>query len=280
MPSVGALRDVADAARPQALVVAVCISDVRLHARVLDAVRGRGTIRTIPTLAVAFDHVRRNPPDVIILPPRDISGCEAVPVVREIVKHSPQTAIIAYIEPRYQGSSDIRALAIAGVHQYLFVGEESRLALFSLLESARRECAAEQVMQRLGAVLDGRIHPVVELCLTRPADIRTVDDLMTASGIHRKTLYNQCIRIGLSGPAELIGWCRIALASFILRSTAKTIEAVADDLDFASPTALRNMIKRYTGLTASGVRAAGGVECIASILEKRLARKTSPLHVV
>src|SRR4051812_13257126 len=103
MPSVGALRDVADAARQQVLVVAVCVPDLRLQARILDAVRGRGVTRTIPSLAVVLQHVRRDPPDVIVLPPRDSSGCEAAPIVREIVRQSPQTAIVAYIEPRYQG---------------------------------------------------------------------------------------------------------------------------------------------------------------------------------
>jgi AraC-like DNA-binding protein len=231
-------------------------------------------------LASLLDYLRGESADVVILPPRDTSGCEAAPIVREIVRHSPQTALVAYLEPYYQGSSDIRALAIAGVHQFLFVGEESRLALYSLLESARRECAAEQVMHRLGAIFDERIHPSVELCLMHPAAIRAVDDLVVASRLHRKTLYNQCRRAGLTGPAELIAWCRLALAAFILHATAKTIEAVADELEFASPTALRNMIKRYTGLRASEVRTAGGLECIVSALQLRLDRSLRALHVV
>lgn len=282
MPSAGALRDVANAARshPNAFVVAVCVPDPRLHARVLDAVRGRATVRAIPSLAALLDVLRAEPADVVILPPRDASGCEATPIVREIVKHSPQTAIVAHLEPRYQGSSDIRALAIAGVHQFLFVGEESRVALQSLLESARRECAAEQVLQRLGAILDERVHPNVELCLMHPAEIRAVDDLVAASRLHRKTLYNQCRRAGLSGPAELIAWCRLALAAFILSETAKTVETVAAELEFASPTALRNMMKRYTGLRASDVRAAGGVERIETALRARLGRAPRHLHVV
>jgi AraC-like DNA-binding protein len=282
MPSAGALRDVANGARTpiQAFVVAVCVPDLRLQARVTDAMRGHGTVRTISSFAALVQQLRVEPLDVVILPPRDASGCEAAPIVREIVRGSPQTALVAYLEPRYQGSSDIRALAIAGVHQFLFVGEDSRLALLSLLESARRECAAEQVMQRLASVFDERIQPIVEICLMRPAEIRSVDDLVAASRLHRKTLYNRTRRAGLSGPAELIAWCRLALAAFILRGTAKTVETVADELEFASPTALRNMMKRYTGLRASDVRAAGGLECIATALTARLTRNASCLHVM
>ena len=48
----------------------------------------------------------------------------------------------------------------------------------------------------------------------------------------------------------------------MLTSTTHTIDAIAMRLDFPSDTALRNMIKRYTGLRASEVRARGGMQCI------------------
>jgi AraC-like DNA-binding protein len=280
MPSVGALRDVANVARSESVVVMLCDADLRFQARVLDAVRGRGRIRTVASLTMLLDALSGEPADVVIVPPRDTSGRDSVPFVREIIRQYPQTAIIAYVRPRLEDSAEIRNLAMAGVHQYVFAGDDNGLALFSALESARRECAAEMVMQRLASVLPERIHPIAETCLLRPAEIRCVDDLVAASRLHRKTLYNQCRRAGLSGPAELLGWCRLAVAAFILSHSGKTIEVVSDELEFASPTALRNMMKRYTGRRANEVRVAGGLECLATALEARLQIRRVALHVV
>ena len=134
-------------------------------------------------------------------------------------------------------------------------------------------------MAELAAVLDESVLPIVEACLARPAATRTVNDLVDTIGLHRKTLYNHCLRSRLSGPAELIAWSRLALVAYLLGRTGRTVESIAEELDFASPSSLRNMMKRYTGLTASGVRAGGGLPCVMLALAGRVAT-SAPLHVV
>lgn len=68
----------------------------------------------------------------------------------------------------------------------------------------------------------------------------------------------------------------------MLETTGCTIERIAIDLGYASDTALRNTIKRYTGQRASQIRDAGGVGQIIRALEDRIRRgnATTGLHLV
>jgi len=51
-----------------------------------------------------------------------------------------------------------------------------------------------------------------------------------------------------------------------------TIERIAIELGYASDTALRNTIKRYTGQRAGQIRNAGGVDAVVAALEARALR--------
>jgi AraC-like DNA-binding protein len=246
-----------------------------------EALRGRGSVRVVDTLddvstilQSSAEHV-----DVVVVPPRDIVLREAVGFVRSAIRLFPDTALVAYCSTAPEFSADIRMLAVAGVHHFYFAGERSCVALQSVLTTARRECAADRVMAMMASVLSDALVPIAEACLARPSDVCTVGDLVNALGLHRKTLYCRCRREGFTGPAELLAWSRLALVAYLLAHSGRTIESVADELEFASVTSLRNMMKRYTGQRASDVRAAGGVNCVVAALKRRLATRRA-LHLV
>lgn len=62
------------------------------------------------------------------------------------------------------------------------------------------------------------------------------------------------------------------MVAYMLETTACTIERIAIELGYASDTALRNTIKRYTGPRAGQIRNAGGVDAVVSALEARARR--------
>ncbi|HEY4219307.1 MAG TPA: AraC family transcriptional regulator [Gemmatimonadaceae bacterium] len=250
-------------------------------ARLRDAVRGRGELRAVRTLADIADFLRRSTErtDVVVVPSVDVTRRDATGFVRETAKAFPDVALVAYCCAGFEHGSEIRALALAGVHHFFFAGEESRSVLRSTLASARRECASARVLSELAGVLDERLLPIVEESLRRPADVHTVADLANAIGLHRKTLYDQCVRSGLRGPADLITWVRLALVGYLLGRTGRTVESIADELDFASSSALRNLLRRHVGLTGREIRANGGLACVISALQKHLAERPR-MHVV
>jgi hypothetical protein len=51
----------------------------------------------------------------------------------------------------------------------------------------------------------------------------------------------------------------------------ETVKSIGLTLGFASHTALRNLIKRYTGQRASDIRACGGREVVAQAFERKIA---------
>ena len=124
-------------------------------------------------------------------------------------------------------------------------------------------------MTRLAPVVPSRLHPMLEATLARPDAIKTVPELGAALGVHRKTLFNHCRNASFLAPAELIAWGRLAMVAYMLETTACTIERIAIELGYASDTALRNTIKRYTGQRAGQIRNAGGVDAVVFALEAR-----------
>lgn len=281
MSGVVALHDV-ESPRPAAgLLVVNCVAEPQVGARLRDSVRDSGTVRTVRTLedVAQILHSSREPVDVVVLPARDVALRDSTDFVRGVAKSFPDVALVAYCGLGTQHSTEIRNLALAGVHHFFFAGEYDRTTLRAVLFSARQQCASDRVLEALTGVLNDILLPLVRACLARPSDLRTVRDLVNAVGLHRKTLYNYCRQGGLTGPAELMAWVRLALFAHLMSRSGRTIESIADDLEFASPTALRNMMKRYTGLTAGEVRAAGGLACVIASLDSRLGKKKH-LHLV
>jgi AraC-like DNA-binding protein len=53
----------------------------------------------------------------------------------------------------------------------------------------------------------------------------------------------------------------VFLAADLLEERGRTVESVALQLDFDSPSGLRNALRRYTGHGPRALRAAGGLQC-------------------
>ena len=111
------------------------------------------------------------------------------------------------------------------------------------------------VWGELEADVPGPLQPLLRFALERSARPLTVQSLADAMGLHRKTLWSRCRRHGVDTPQELVTWCRLLAAEHALRECARPVDAVAEELAFASPTALRNAIRRHVGTTPSALRA-------------------------
>ena len=262
-----------------------CGCDALRLARIADATRGELAVRAIATgrdLA-ALLHGSTETPEVIVLA---VSGADArddVALVRQVRAGRPRAALVAYCDDVRESPAAVGALAAAGVHQFVFVGVNDRgVVLRATLDGARQQCTAEVVMAALRPHLPAEIHPMVEAALARPAVVTDVATLARALGVHRKTLFNRCTHAGVASPAAILAWTRIALAGYLLECTGCTVESLAIDLAFPSPTALRNALKRYTGRRATDLRDGGGLAVVIDRMRARM-RNGAPgerLHLV
>ncbi len=262
------------AGRSRERIVVVCALSPRQRARVMDATRGRVSVRSVDT----FDQLRLalgtflDVVDCVVIPPRDGTGVDAIAAVRQLIADWPRIAIIAYCQTGAPYPTDIRALASAGVHQFVFVGvDDDGIAFRAVLLAARQQCAAENVMQELGPVVPSTLHAIVEAALGRPDVITTVSSLAGSIGVTRGTVFNRCARAWSLKPEELLVWVRLALVAYFLETTGNTIESIASQLSYSSDTALRNTMKRYCGIRASEIRSAGGLRRVVDALRQRVA---------
>jgi AraC-like DNA-binding protein len=256
------------------VVLACAVTSVQ-RSRLIDALRGRAELRFAATFAELANVLRESsdPIEAVVLPACDASGQDASRMVREVAASRPRTAIVVWCDAGSHHSVEIRTLAVAGAHQFLFSGlDDYGIGLRAVVDLARRQCGAEWVLGQLARVVPSQLHPMLEAALARPESIKRLPDLAGALGVHRKTLFNHCQRACFLPPAELIAWARLAMVAYMLETTGCTIERIAIDLGYASDTALRNTIKRYTGQRASQIRDAGGVAQVIRALEDRIRR--------
>lgn len=266
--------------------VVACALGTQQHARLYDAVAGRAMLHTVDRFDELAAWLRSfvGSVDLIALPGHDDTGTDTSRLIRHIVAERPRVAIVAFCQPGSQYSTDLRRLAAAGAHEFVFNGiHDTGFALRCILQQARRACAADCVMQQLAPFVPSALHPLVEQTLAHPDRVGSVDQLADALGIHRKTLFNRCERAAFLPPAEILCWVRLALVAYFLETTGCTVETIANEMAYPSSTALRNTIKRYTGRRASDIRGGDGLRCVLDALRRRLqshARPETTLHVV
>lgn len=249
------------------------VANPKERARVTGALRGWALALWVGSLAELPERVREAspPPLAAIVAPHDTSGGNASTVIRQLLRTCPDTPVIAHCHTGVTESVDIRTMSEAGVHEFMFVGvDDAGMAIRSVIASAQRACAAARVSAALTPLLPERLAHIAHACLMHPEKGRTVAGLAAVLGVHRKTLLNQCAHVGGPAPSELIGWCRLMLAAHLQAATGQTVEWVALELNYPSATALRNAMKRYTGLRARQVLDRGGLATVLQAFVKRL----------
>lgn len=260
-------------AKPAGSRIVGYVGSQRERARITGALRGWALVLWVGALGDLPDAVRNAdaPPLAAIVAPRDPVGTDGGNVVRRLAALAPDLPVIAHCHTGVQQAADIRKMASAGAHEFVFVGaDDSGLAMRSVVESAQRVCAGRRVAEVVHPLLPGRLGEIAGVCLADPLRGRTVGGLASLLGVNRRTLLNQCARAGGPPPAELIGWCRLMMAAHLLATAGQTVERVALELEYPSATALRNAMKRYTGLRAGQVARDGGLAAVAAAFGRRV----------
>lgn len=247
--------------------------------RIATAVRGHaiphfvGTARELLAYLVQSSSL----PVALIVEPRDADGRSTAPIVQQLVAAHPALPIIGYCHAGYEHSRDILELGVAGAHELLFHGiDDSGVALRGVLASATQACAAAQVLSAINRDIPDVLVPMFEFCLAYPERATSVQAIAQVLGVHRKTLVNYCAQASLPPPSGVLAWCRLLLAGYFLETPGRTVEWIALRAEFASATALRNMLRRYTGLRPQQVRERGGLRCVVDAFRRSLARRREP----
>jgi AraC-like DNA-binding protein len=244
--------------------------------RIATAVRGHARVQFVGTTSELLAHLgdSRSLPTGLVVEPRDADGRPTAPIVRQLAAAHPALPIVAYCHAGYEHSREILELGVAGAHELLFHGiDDSGVALRGVLASATHACAATQVMRAIASDVPAVLQPLFEFCLAYPERATSVQAVAHVLGVHRKTLVNYCTQASLPPPGAILAWCRLLLVGHFLETPSRTVEGIALRVEFASATALRNMLRRYTGLRPQQVRERGGLRCVVDAFRRSLAEK-------
>lgn len=197
----------------------------------------------------------------LLLEPRDATGAPAVPLVREV--RSPTVArvpppVLALV--RRSAPWCPATVALLEAHPALvLVAEDLDLGavMRTLSTRLRRAGFVQSVWSELEADVPAGLRPLVRVALARADEPLSVQAIADELGLHRKTLWSRCRRHGLGSVQALMTWCRLLAVEHALRTCTRPVDAIAEELAFASPTALRNAVRRHLHTTPSALRGRG-----------------------
>ena len=180
------------------------------------------------------------------------------------------TAIVACANLNGSSGEVFSELALAGVHDVLFTGvNDDGHSARMIIRGACLAGAGDIVMSSATPSLPAAMLPFADLAARRPRDLRRVGEIAGALSISRQTLGRWCRVHNFIGPEELLMWVRLLLVAALLEATCQTLEAIAYEMQYGSPTALRNRIREYAGLTATDLRQ-GGLPLMLEAFHRRI----------
>lgn len=204
-----------------------------------------------------------------LLEPRDSLGAASAALVREVrsgrerTDRSAAIPVLALVRRSAPWCAATVALLESHPDQVLVVEDlDLGSAVRALSTRLRRAEFVHDVWGALEPDVPEGLRPLVRIALARAAEPLTVQRIADVMGLHRKTLWSRCRRHGLGNVQALMTWCRLLAAEHALRSCTRPVDAIAEELAFASPTALRNAVRRHLGTTPSALRA-GGADRVA-----------------
>lgn len=197
--------------------------------------------------------------DVLVIDAVDAAGLATDTTIQRIRVQYPTMSVLGYVVMKTGLSGAVLAFARAGVHELIFAGlDDSAVVLRHALHRASQRCLADTILHEIAGTVAAEAMPLLRYCIEHVTDAPSMDDIAHALGVHRRTLVNRMRQAMLPPPSELLGWARLLFAARHLESPGRSVEWVADTTGYPSANALRNALKKYTGLVPSDLRHAGG----------------------
>lgn len=253
-------------------VVLCCVPEARAKSRVQSALRGHATIEWFDTFADVRRAITRDGRAMtVVIGMSDGRGGTALSFTEAVRADSVGTSIVVCCSLDAGNQQPISELAAAGVHDILFTGvnddgHTARMVIFSACLGG----AADLVMNALRPTIPAGLVRFVDVAVRRPRELRRVAEVADALNVPRQTIGRWCRGNEYLRPEELLVWTRLFLVAALLETTERTLESIASELRYGSPTALRNRLREYTGLTSTQVRD-GGLRAVLGIFASRLA---------
>jgi AraC-like DNA-binding protein len=129
----------------------------------------------------------------------------------------------------------------------------------------------EWVEASIGRISPPDMLPVVSFCLHPVNSEMSVPQVARRFGMARRTLTDHLARARLPSARELLDWRNLLAAAWELEHSDRSVERVALGHGFASASALRAALKRWTNGVPSALRGSGSFGWVLRCFERRVA---------
>lgn len=253
--------------------IGILLYDAAVRARVSVVVGRDFELRQLSRIDELHAFVAGGAADLIIVDSIDRDGRSLAAAVAAIRCAFPAMPILAWCSLAPGASSAIVDLVRSGVSGLLVQGvDDVGHAIRVAVRSAQRASVARRVYVEIKPRISPRLQPLLQYAISRGADEPSVEDAACTIGVDRKTLGNWLRAYSDLSPREFINWVRLAIGVGLLVDSTRTAEQVALELGFASGTAFRNMLQRYTGVRCADIRACDGLSVTLNKLIALLGR--------
>src|SRR6476661_445900 len=181
----------------------------------------------------------------------------------------PHVPVVALFLQGVSAHRGTLAMGRAGVTELLSVdGLLDVDALCLALGRCHTDGISHHVWQECSPRLPDALVTLLKTALRGAHQPLTASTLAAAAGMHERSLRKYCEDARIPSPQWIIGWARLLMAGHFLDEPGRTILQVAELLRYPSSCALRNQIRRYSGLSPRQLRARGSTKCLCEALER------------
>jgi AraC-like DNA-binding protein len=221
----------------------------------------------------------RSAPQILVFDPFE-SGPAAMEACSHFHARFPSVALLPYAHFAGRTHRQLLPLATLGIRAVVSRDEDDDpLTLREVLEALLTSTVVGDVLDRIRDVVPPPLLPMVRGLISaahRPLAPREVAGRLAHR--HPNTLREHLRAAGLPPVNKLIVWSRLFHAANLLADVSRSVENVAHTLEFPSPSALRNQLQRYAGLTPRQVRAGGGTRAVVERFLERYRTASWDVH--
>ena len=219
-----------------------------LLARLQDAVSKPGRVLQFPGAAAALPSIVAGEVDATVVAVSANDFEFALCAIRLLLEAVPTHAVLAWCEMRDLSTRQLLDVAQAGVTELVLRDvDDMPFALKHVLSAASQRSLARRIEDRLAPSLPPRLRPLFRYALEHAHESLSVDAVSAVFGVNRRTLHNRLVDRACPAPRVFLTWCRLLIAASLLDERGRSLESVANQLDFPSGHGLGMVFQRYVG---------------------------------
>lgn len=259
------------------MIIVALVHDAMARVRFEQGLRGEAEVRFIDSVDELSAALAPKEARLLVVQLHDRQGRPMTATIRAVRSAHPKVAIAGYAKLGAGHGADILAASRAGLNALILSEyDDVGVSLRAAMALAGADSIAERSMRRLSPGLSRGVVRIVEHYLRNGHRNMAVTEAAAALGLTRQTLSRRLTDAGLPAPGALMSWSRLMHAAHLLEDPDRSIERAAHAVGLGSATALRNMLKTYTGLLPREVREQGGLSCVLGVFQARFQLNVLP----